>query len=265
LQGREGKGRERGHSFFLTIWFGGRGPRRNCQGYLTTTGRRAQVPVRKPNPGRAFHPSGLRLLFAFLTDPFLDADPSKALINQPYRYITQQTGVSLGSIGWILRDLQAAGYVVEDREIRYLIDRKNLLQNWVDSYTDRLRPKQHCRHYAAPSPDWWQDVNLDVPDELWGGEVAAAKLTGFLKPQGVGVYTRGAANTLILDAGLRSDADGDIELVDPFWGDWAHAAQGDCTHPLLVYADLLASDIDRNIETAQRVYDEFLHNTIEAD
>lgn len=233
--------------------------------YLAVTGRRAPVSVRKPNPGRAFQASGLKLLFAFLTDPFLDADPSKALINQQFRSINQQTGVSLGSIGWILGDLQDAGYVAEDGKARLLIDRKNLLQKWVDNYTDRLRPKQQCRRYAAPSPDWWKDINLDVPHQLWGGEVAAAKLTGFIKPQIAAVYTRSQVNDLILDAGLRLDADGDVEVIDPFWGDWAHAAHEDCTHPLLVYADLLASDIDRNIETARRVYGQYLRHIIESD
>lgn len=95
--------------------------------------------------------------------------------------------------------------------------------------------------------------------------MAAAKLTGFLKPQIVTVYTRVQTNDLILDAGLRLDDDGDVELIDIFWGDWAHAVYQDCTHPLLVYADLLASNIDRNIETAQRVYDEYLCNLIEPD
>jgi len=36
-------------------------------------------------------------------------------------------------------------------------------------------------------------------------------------------------------------------------------------HPLLVYADLIASEIDRNVETAQRVYDRYLLQIIEPD
>lgn len=233
--------------------------------YLAVTGKRTPAPMRKPNPGRAFQPSGLKLLFMFLTDPLLDTDPSDSLINQQFRSINRQTGVSLGSIGWILGDLQDAGYVVEDQKNRFLVNRKTLVQKWVDNYIDRLRPKQHCKRYAAVSPDWWQDINLRVPQQLWGGEVAAAKLTGFLKPQIATVYTRSQANDLILDAGLRLDPDGSVEIMNSFWGDWAHVAHRDCTHPLLVYADLLASDIDRNIETAQRVYDEYLRKLIESD
>jgi hypothetical protein len=233
--------------------------------HLVVTGRSATTPIQRPNPGRAFQPTGLSLVFAFMTDPFLDADPAKALINQPYRSITQQTGVSLGSIGWILGDLQDAGFVVMDGKIRLLVDRKALLQKWVGNYVDRLRPKQPRRCYSAPSPDWWETINLDAPNQLWGGEVAAAKLTGFLVPQIVTVYARLPANNLILDAGLRLDSDGDVDIIDPFWRNWRNAAHRDCTHPLLVYADLLASDVDRNIEAARRVYHDHLRNVIEPD
>lgn len=233
--------------------------------YLAVTGRRAQVAPRKPNQGRAFQPSGLKLIFAFLTDPRLSSDPADALINEPFRSIKQQTGVSLGSIWWILGDLQDAGYVIEDGKVRLLVDRKNLLQKWVANYIDRLRPKQTSRRFAAPAPDWWRDVVLKAPNQLWGGEVAAAKMTGFLKPQIATVYAQPQAHDLILDAGLRSDPDGNVELIHPFWGNWAHAAHQDCTHPLLVYADLLASDIDRNLEVAQRVYNEYLRDIIEPD
>jgi hypothetical protein len=43
------------------------------------------------------------------------------------------------------------------------------------------------------------------------------------------------------------------------------ATHEDCVHPLLVYADLIASEIDRNVETAQRVYDRHLRQIIEPD
>lgn len=137
--------------------------------HLAVTGKRTAHPVRKPNPGRAFQPSGLKLLFAFLTDPFLDSDPSKALINQQFRSINQQTGVSLGSIGWIIGDLLDGGYLVEDGNLRLLLDRKNLFQKWVGNYADRLRPKQRLKRYTASTSDWWKDVRLNAPHQLWGG------------------------------------------------------------------------------------------------
>ncbi|MBN1669680.1 MAG: hypothetical protein JXR37_01520 [Kiritimatiellae bacterium] len=231
---------------------------------LVVTGRKAGSPIAKAYAGRAFRSTGLKLIFAILTDPRLDSSPRDALINRPYRAVRQRTGVSPASVGLILGDLEASGHVVDDGGVRLLLDRAKLLQKWGEAYADRLWSRRTARRFAAPSRDWWQHVRLDAPRQLWGGETAAAKLTGMLKPQVATVYTRQPAHGLILDAGLRVDPDGDVEFVAPFWGDWTHAADRDCTHPLLVYADLLATDLDRNLEAAQRVYDAYLRSIVES-
>ena len=231
--------------------------------HLAVTGRKAPSPAHRPRPARAFQPTGLKLLFAILTDPDLVSSPADALINRRFRYIAQQTGVSLGSVGWILGDLRDSGYIVQDGKVRFLVDRKRLVQKWADNYIDRLYPKLPRRTFKAPSFDWWQNIQLSIPDQLWGGEVAAEKLTGYLRPQVTTVYCSSHDHGLVLDAGLRPDPDGDVVLAQPFWGNWPHAAFRDCTHPLLVYADLLASDIGRNLDTAQRIYDDYVREIAE--
>jgi hypothetical protein len=227
------------------------------------TGRKLSKGLRQPTLGRAFQTSGLKLIYAFLTDLDSCDNLNNALINQSFRSINQQTGISLGSIGWILKDLKDADFIVMDGKTRLLMDRKKLFNKWVTAYIDRLRPKLITNRFSTSSSDWWKRVHLDSPDQLWGGEVAAAKLTGFLKPQIVMLYTSSGIDDLILDAGLRVDQDGNVELMHSFWKQ--PIAQKDCTHPILVYADLLASDIDRNREAAQRIYDEHLRKIIEAD
>ena len=231
--------------------------------YLLVMGNRISKPGRKPSPGLAFGKSGMKLIFAFLTDPNLDHGPD-SLMNQRFRTIKQQTGVSLGSIGSVFDSLQQAGFLIEDDDLRLLVDRGRLFDKWVGNYTDRFRPKLRVRRFTAPTRDWWQDVQLIPPGQLWGEEVAGAKMTGFLVPGQVTIYSRNRLNDLILDAGLKTDDDGDVWVVDPFWDDWPHAARGDCTHPLLVYADLMASGLDRNRETAQRIYDDYLRQVIAA-
>ena len=64
---------------------------------------------------------------------------------------------------------------------------------------------------------------------------------------------------------LRVDEEGDVEILDFFWGDLPRAHNGGCVHPLLVYADLVASGEDRNIEVSQRVYDTHLRQHLESD
>ncbi len=231
--------------------------------HLSVTGRKLAASLRKPTPGRAFQTSGLKLIYAILTDVQSCGNLNKALINQSFRAINQQTGISLGSIGWILSDLRDAGFIIMDGKERLLVDRKKLMQKWVANYADRLRPKLVNKQFSATKADWWKSVHLNGPAQLWGGEVAASKLMGFLKPQVVTIYTSTGIDDLILDAGLRVDPEGDVVIMDSFWK--TPIAYKDCTHPLLVYADLLASDIDRNIETAQRIYNDYLLEIIDAD
>jgi hypothetical protein len=51
---------------------------------------------------------------------------------------------------------------------------------------------------------------------------------------------------------------GDIEILKPFWRfDHEFAALG-IAPPLLIYADLMATGDDRNIETAEVIYDKYL-------
>jgi hypothetical protein len=173
--------------------------------------------------------------------------------------------VSAGSIGWVFRDLRDSGYLVDDGQTRLLVDRSDLLQKWVVGYTDRLHPKLRRRTFTVADRGWWQSYRLDVSCQLWGGETAAAKLTGFLKPLITTVYSSPDAHDLILNADLRLDPDGDVQIVTPFWKDWSSVAHDDCVHPLLVYADLVASGIDRNMEAAQRIYARYLRSTIAPD
>jgi hypothetical protein len=55
-----------------------------------------------------------------------------------------------------------------------------------------------------------------------------------------------------------------LEWRKPFWGNMATTTRPDIVHPVLVYADLLATGDARCIETAQLVYDEYLARLLPA-
>ena len=75
----------------------------------------------------------------------------------------------------------------------------------------------------------------------------------------------------LLTYGLKKDLEGDIELlktfwnpeVDPTYGDWWR--HGDLVHPLLIYADLLATGDQRNMETAEMIYETELPRFVRED
>ena len=95
----------------------------------------------------------------------------------------------------------------------------------------------------------------------WGGEVAADKLTGYLR---LNTYTQNLhaqdaqknMNRLIMDNKLLAGPQGDIEILDAFWDFDGDQPMPETVPPILVYADLLATLDPRNLETARLVHDQ---------
>ena len=101
-------------------------------------------------------------------------------------------------------------------------------------------------------------VKIGEYEGCWGGEVAAAKLTRRLKPQMVTIYADQLPGRLIIENKLRKAADGEIEILKPFWNFEHDLTNRDIAPPLLVYADLMATGDQRNVETAGIIYDKYL-------
>lgn len=207
---------------------------------------------------RAFQPTGLQLIFALLCNPGLE--------NAPFREIAKTADVALGTVGWVIRDLKQLGNLIDMRKRgRRLIRRKDLLNRWVTAYPDQLRPKKLLGRYMATNTEWWKNAELEGFHAYWGGEIAATILTRYLKPQIVTIYTREPLGELLLKNRIKKDLNGDIEILEAFWRfeyNWQHR---NLVHPILIYADLLATGDARNIETAEIVYEKELARFIRED
>lgn len=162
-----------------------------------------------------------------------------------------------------MKDLKAQGYLVEyDGQQRRLVRQKELLRKWMTAYAERFRPRNVIGRYRGTRPELWREADLQRLDAQWGGEVAAYRLTHYLKPEVTTIYTRRPNNDLILDLKLRQDKTGDIELRERFW-DFQNIEPDPAVVPLLlVYADLMATGDPRNIETAKMIYDEYLQKQL---
>src|SRR5204862_109118 len=140
---------------------------------------------------RAFNATGLRILFALLTQPGLE--------NEPYRKIADTAGTALGTIPGVMRDLGALGFI-QDRGThgRIIINRNELLQRWTEAYPMTLRPKLVVGKYRplTNDPNWWRTTPLPDDQACWGGEPAAALLTDYLVPQQFTLYTFGELGEL---------------------------------------------------------------------
>ncbi len=149
---------------------------------------------------------------------------------------------------------------------RPLLEPARRLDEWVTNFPIRLRPKLNPRRFQAPDPGWWQRVRLEA-GARWGGEVAAARLTDYLKPATYTIYLdprnrREALATLVKQHRLRADPQGNVEVLDTFWNFEPEGTQPDLAPPLLVYADLMATLDPRNLEVAKRIRREYIDHAL---
>ena len=226
--------------------------------FIFIRGNKAQQPIDlKPEEGMLGR-AGIHVIFVLMC--------KRELCNAPYRNIAAQALVALGTVAGVMKDLTAQGFLVEDKEKqRRLIRKKELFDKWMTAYAEKLRPKILIGRYKATKPDFWQQAEIDRFDAQWGGEVAAYRLTHYIKPEIVTIYTRKPIHNLTLDLKLRQDKNGDIELRERFWKCENPELDKTMVPPILVYADLMATGDTRNIETAKQLYNDYLQRYIGQD
>lgn len=242
-----------------------------------TTGLRSKGRQPLPDRARLFRAAGIKLLFLFLGDLCRTGlPPDRRYLNRPYRDMVTAAGISFGSSSMLMRELDANGYLVPQSQVaaggdgtiamdsRRLDRVPELVERWGRAYGDLLRPKLVLARYRAADPLWWRTATVDHEIGLWGGEVAAAKLTAYLKPEVVTIYRQGNLTPWLLEHRLTSDPAGPVEVLDAFWHD-PDIREGDCVAPLLAYADLLASDTERNLEAARVLYENRIRPCVESD
>jgi hypothetical protein len=215
--------------------------------YIFIKGNKAET-LRNKNVTRAFKNSGLKIIFGFLTNP--------EMINLSYREIAKLTGVALGTVGWVMRDLKLLGFVkrVEKDSLR-LKSKEELLTRWVTAYAEKLRPKQLLGNYTG-SNDLLNNQEDYSEKFIFSGELAAARLINYLKPQKVTVFLeKNNLNDFLLKNRLKRDESGEVEILERFWNYEFNEVKENLVHPILVYADLIASGKQRNIETAKILYE----------
>jgi hypothetical protein len=216
---------------------------------------------------RAFERTGLKVIYAFLCVP--------ELVNAPYREIAEKAGVALGTVGWVINGLKDAGLLIDKGKTqgRKIANYRKLLDRWVEAWPEKLKPKYLLGEFVADDPYWWQHIEIGDFGGYWGGEVAAAKYTDYLKPKVATIYLpENQRNQLLRGARLRlatewtGDAAGMVLLYRPFWPaaliDLYAKDNRELVHPILVYADLIATGDPRNLEVARRLYDDYIagHN-----
>lgn len=236
--------------------------------YLFVAGRTAKGEVNdglvSGATGKLFKKSGIQLISLLLTDPNLDAHPDHAWLNRSVRDLASKVGLGLGSVSDLFTEMKAREFMVVDGRTKRLINRKKLLDAWAYGYAEfRLRRKRQC--FTVDTIDWWENRHPSKEGFRWGGEPAAAILTNrFLRPGRLTIYADQPLYDLVVEANLHTSAsDWAVEILEPLPG-VADGPDPNCVHPLLVYADLIATGDNRNDEAARRIYADHLRSTIES-
>jgi hypothetical protein len=200
---------------------------------------------------KAFNPSGLKLIFEALVGP--------AVLNKPYREIVNTSGIALGSVGLILSDLQKLGFLLDmGKRGKILQNNKVLFDRWCTEYVEKLKPKQLIGVFEGPKY-WWKNYDLNPKHAKWGGEVAAFKLDKYLNPEHIQIYCQSEKYKDILIANkLYKNENGHVNIYKQFWQSKTDFVNEPLVHPLLIYADLIGSADERNIQAARRIYEKYL-------
>lgn len=103
--------------------------------------------------GRAFTPTGLKVVYELILEP--------ELVRRPYRDIAERADVALGTIGWVLNDLKAQGVVVGRGGEQRIDEIGALVEAWAGVYPQKLREKQFIGWFFSEDPLWWKNFNLE--------------------------------------------------------------------------------------------------------
>jgi hypothetical protein len=233
---------------------------------IRVTGRKPVLKVAAPQLGRAFQPTGLQVVFALLCHP--------EWASLPYRDLAAHAGVAHGTVGWVMPDLQAQGFVsdvVGKRGTRRLHNTQRLLTLWTDAYARHLRPRTLLGRYYVPKLTGWEGWPLAGQGAdwvQWGGEPAGALMTQYLRPGELTLYADKLPGLLAARQRFyRAPEPGHVEVVEVrkrFWNFPEDQTQT-CVPSVLVYADLMATGEARCMETGKMIYEQQLAQLVRPD
>ena len=226
--------------------------------YIFVKGVKPNKVVKTKPVKRLFKPGGLKLIFALLNNPGME--------KTTYREMAKAANVALGTVDFVITELKELGYLIDmGKKGRQLLKTDHLLRRWVEAYPENLKPKLVQEKFKTDARHWWKDIQPEDFGLFWGGEIAAAELTGYLKPERYTVYTDQFPGKLIYKFKFQKDPNGNIEVLAPFWAFTWKLAEDGLVPPLLIYADLMATGDERAIETAEIIYDRHLARHIRKD
>lgn len=219
--------------------------------HIQITGQKLRK-LEKTRQTRAFQEVGIKLIFHLYNDP--------ELLNRPYREIAKLANISLGSVGYVINELEDLNFILKTDNKKILKNKQDLIKRWLVAFNDGLRPRLIMRKMRFADKtmysNWKSKLQHQATNEiLWGGEPAASLMTNHLKPAYFTLYTTNDWQECGRKLGLITDDNGDVELLSAFWNIELYKSKQFTVPPLLVYSDLMNTGLERNLETAKIILD----------
>lgn len=214
--------------------------------FVFIEGKKAKV-NKKTNQTRAFQEAGLKLLLLLISNP--------ETLQFSYRELVEKTGIGLGSVSNVFKELTESNYLLEVKDKRVLKNQDEIIERWVMAYNELVKPRSFRRRMRAVGNElsmksMLENRNLQL---YFGGEPGGQLLTKYLKPKDYMIYTNEEISKVAKELKLVPDESGNIELYTKFWSDQLKLKHEHAAPPLVVYADLLGTGNNRNIETAKLI------------
>ena len=210
--------------------------------HLTNKGEKNVFANEKAYP--IFQYAGIKVIFYLLQD--------KNNVNKAYREIQENTGVALGTVKNVIDELVARNFILVTDKGRILKNRKALLDLWIESYNQVLKPKLLMGRLAFRTNEQrikW--LAMELPEGMyWGGESAANIIDNYLEPEAFDIYTDVPTAYLMKTGFVKQDVNGEIKVYQKFWK-WE--TEDHLAPLILVYADLMGSGNSRCLEAANRL------------
>lgn len=220
-----------------------------CQDLFVFIEGQKSILSKKNNQSRLFQETGLKLLLLLISNP--------VVLEESYRSIAEKADVSLGSVSIVFNELEEQNFLLRSQENKILKNRDELIQRWLIGYNEIIRPKIIRKKMRAVGEESLmervKESNLKI---FFGGELAGQLLTKHLKPQNLVLYSNEDLNLIGKELKLIPDENGNIELRAKFWSDEVPLAGNNLAPKLVVYADLMGTGNNRNIETAQLILED---------
>lgn len=219
----------------------------------------------------AFQTNGCKVVFVLLKHP--------ERTDWTYRRIAEEAHVALGTVSRVIKDLKASGFIETIGPAAFrLTGKRKLFERWVESYSERLRPKLFLGSFRTRQTELSQIADeLTSKKTVWAltGDRAADLLTGYLKGGRLVLFLEVGVSEPVGKLKWMASQDGNIEALRLFSraalfdgvklaypttvrrGEWPVA------HPLLVYAELIHSGGDREREAARLIYERYIARLIE--